>query len=431
MTTGAAARAQQIIADGFPVGPRMHPCVCGAGRHAHSGKNATGGAKDTGCRRYRPDVAWELAYKAVDAQATRLGKSLREYDRQERVKHYKNAPRKPGEWSIGASDTTTCPKKIEYRNKPPEGFVPDWEDGREALMGKMIHDQTTEALKALYPWRLYGLKVTIKGLDRQSELDWFDPLTGDLTDLKTAGDYKWDSLGDHGPDEDVWGQPFLYGLALEDMGYDVRTITLVYLHRAKGHDEPFTRPYDRAFAEKYRDQLLGYAQALDLGIPLEKTEPGPSHSELCRRCFARSDCWNLVPAAAAGRSPESYTILGPTPADEDIIWAISEKVRTSAERLAADKAEDQAKTLLEGIEAGRYGDFEGYEAWSPGGTDWKAWAETLATYYGLPEDERPDLDTLGIPQKRRRPYVKFGKVRKATLDRERREAAALDKEKAS
>ena len=61
--------------------------------------------------------------------------------------------------------------------------------------------------------------------------------------------------------------------------------------------------------------------------------------------------------------------------------------------------------------------------WTGGATtpNWKAYADTLAAYYDLPEDERPPLDTIPEPQPRRYTYVKWGKVRKATLEREARE----------
>ena len=61
-TPGTLRRAQQIIADGLPIGPRMYPCVCREGLHAHAGKAHTGACKASGCKRYRADRAWRLAY---------------------------------------------------------------------------------------------------------------------------------------------------------------------------------------------------------------------------------------------------------------------------------------------------------------------------------------------------------------------------------
>jgi len=424
-------KAQEIIAAGLEIGPRMEPCTCGHGRHTHKGTgrrpapNCTGACAtpECPCGRYRESAAYQLAVAALEAQETTLAKALHQADRLARAAHYKDNPREPGQWSIGASDTTTCPRKIWYRNTPPEGFKPDFEPSNEARIGAMVHDKVTEAMRSLYPWRLYGLKVTIAGLDRQSELDWFDPIVGMLDDLKTAGDYKWEKWRDHGPTDDEWGQVALYALALEDMGYTVRTLRLLLLHRAKGISEPHVRPYDRAFAEKYRDLLTGYAFALDSGLELPRSEPGPSHSELCRRCFARTHCWNLVEADKAGRSPESYTVLGPKPEDEVIEWSIEEKLRLAKVRLEAKQAEDEAAALLEGLEPGRYGRVELARQWGGGGVDHAAWAERLANYYSLPEDQRPDINALDVPEKPRHSYLKPKRVRKAILDKEAKEAA--------
>lgn len=400
----------------------MHPCVCKAGRHAHSGPGHTGGCPDTKCRRYRADLAWDLAYRALDAQQVDLGRALREADREARAKHYKDNPREPGQWSIGASDTSTCPKKIEYRNRPPEGMVRAPEDSREALMGTMIHDGVTERMRALYPWRDFGGKVTIPGLDRESEFDSYDPIIGELEDYKTAGDWRWDQVGDHGPEEDVWEQAMLYALALISAGRMVKTVKITYIKRANGHDESFVRPYDEHMAKAALDRLLGYATALDLGIELPKTGKGPSLDPLCRRCFAREDCWNTEAAQIAGRSPESYTILGAEPDDPTIVWAIEKKIEASRLTSEAKNAADEAKVLLEGVTPGRYADYEGYITGGGSPPDWKAHAGLLATYYDLPEDERPPLASIPEPQPRKYTYIRWGRVRKATLAKEAKAA---------
>lgn len=420
-------RAQQIVTEGLPIGPRMHPCVCRAGRHAHSGKEHTGGCKATGCRRYRTDTAYELAYKALDAQATKFGHSLRQADDLEREQHYKQRPRVDGEWSIGASDTGTCPKKIEYRNSPPDDLIRAPEDKREARAGTMLHDQITARMKRLYPWREYGGLVRIPGLDRDSEFDSYDPVTGEVEDYKTAGDWKWDQIGDHGPDETTWEQVMLYGLAIEATGRVVRTVRLSYYKRANGHDESFVRDYDPVMAKAALDRLLGYATALDLGHPLPKTGTGPTSDIMCKRCFARIHCWNMDVAEAVGRSPESVTILGVSPEDEDIAWAVAEKVEAAAARLAAKKREDNTKELLIGVEPGRYGDYEGYSRGGNNGPNWEEYAARLVEFYDLPEEQRPAVEDIPPPADRRYTYIAWGRVRKATLEREKRERAALDR----
>lgn len=410
----------------MPIGPRLHPCVCKAGRHAHSGVKHTGGCKATGCRKYRPDHAWDLVYRALDAQATKLGHSLRDADRLEREAHYTKNPRQPGHWSIGASDTGTCPKKIEYRNVPPADFVPAPEDSREARMGTMIHREATRQLRALYPWREFNGKVVIPGLDRESEFDWYDPVVLELGDIKTAGDYKWDSLGDHGPDEETWEQVMLYGLAVEATGRRVETVRLDYLKRANGHDETYVRPYDSVMAKRALDRLLGYATNLDLGIELPKIGTGPTNDWRCKRCFARIHCWNMDAAEALRRSPESVTILGAEPEDETVVWAIEERVAAAAAKREAEAAYKQSGTLLDGVPPGRYGEFEGYEKGGGTGPDWEEYAARLTEAYELPEEQRPPVEEIPPPRNRTYRYVMWGKVRKATLDREKKDRAALE-----
>lgn len=421
-------QARKILDEGIPFGPRLHPCVCGEGRHAHAGPNSTGACKPTGCKRFRADQAWELAYKAYDAQQMSLGDALRAADRIEGAKRRKERPVLPGTWRIGVSDTDTCPKAIWYRNKPPADLVLAWEDKREATVGTIIHEGAEARMRLVYPWREFEQWVTVPGLDRESRFDWYDPITCEAGDTKTAGDWRWDKLAADGPDEDTWGKVQLYGLALEEMGKPVKTVRLDYLKRANGHDETFVRDYDRATAIFYRDRLVGYATALDLGLDLPRTGEGPDRDPLCKRCPFRNHCWDIPAAQAHGRSPYSWTMLGPDPEEQAISWAIQSMVEAKAEEKAAKDKVEQVKDLLGGIEPGRYGEFEGYT--KPGGTapDYKSYAERLADFYGLPEDQRPALDAIPGPAPRKYTYVQWGRVRKATLEREAKKArlAAAD-----
>lgn len=426
-------QAAKIVAEGLPIGPRMFPCVCGAGKHAHSGVAGIGRCEETECRRYRADRVWSAVYDALDADALTLGASLREYDMRERAKHYRLAPRGEGEWSIGASDTSTCPKKIEYRNKPPEGFEPAPEDNREARIGTIIHTEITRQVKALYPWRLFDHRVRIAGLDRDSALDMYDPITGVLTDFKTAGDWRWEQLAADGPEWSTWEQVLLYALAMIEEGYRVETVRLVYVKRCNGHDETFEMAFNRKAAEAARDRLLGYATALDLGQELPKTGTGPSTDALCRRCFARNDCWNIPKAERLGRSPENVTVLGEHPEDEEIVWAIRQRTVAAKVRLAAEKAEDEAKALVDGIPTGRFGpngEWESYEQQRAGTPNYKASFEQVVTYLDMPDGMRPAAENVVAVKNRGTTVHKVGPVRKAVLERERKARAALDKAEA-
>lgn len=409
----------------LPIGPRLYPCVCGHGRHAHAGSTNTGGCKATGCKRYRADQVWELAYSAVDAGAASLGQTLRAGNRMLGEAHRRKNPVLSGQWRISVGDLDSCPRAIQYRNKPPADLVLAWEDKREALMGQIIHDGVEAIMRALYPWREFEQSVPIPGLERESRLDYYDEVIATLGDIKTAGDWRWDKIGDEGPPEDTWDKVYLYALAKREQGFPVETVRLDYLKRCNGHDESFERPYDEQRARDAQDRLLGYAQALDMDWDLPKTRSGPTTDPLCRRCPFRNHCWNIQPAEKAGRSPESYTALGPDPEEQAIAWAISEKVDAAAERLAAEKVEKDRKVLLEGIEPGRYGDFEGYVKGATGNPDHKTHAAVLADELRKPADQQRPPEEIPLPRHASSLSVTWSRVRKATLAREKKEAAAL------
>lgn len=425
--------ARKIITEGLEVGPQAQPCVCGAPRHQHGGSAMTGKCEATSCRRYRLDPVWALVYAALDSDGVGIGQAIADADNAERERHYRRNPRKPGQWSIGASDTQTCPRKIQYRNAPPPDLVPASEDSREARIGTMIHNDTTRQLKVLYPWRLFDMKVTVAGLDRESALDMFDPITGVVTDVKTAGDWRWDRLGDDGPDWTTWEQVLIYALALMEMGYLVTEVRLAYIKRCNGHDENFSMDWDAeaiAAAEAARDRLIGYATALDLGVDLPKTGTGPSTDALCRRCFARNDCWNIPLAEQLGRSPENVTILGTHPEDAEIAHAIETKVEASKARLAAEKVEDERKALVDGIEPGRYGpdgEFEAYTRRTGNTPLYKAAFEQVLDYLELPDGMRPSKDVVAVPRSRPNTIVVVGRTRKAVLDAEAKAERAAAK----
>lgn len=265
------------------IGPRLDPCVCGAPRHEHRGRTRQGGHAN-GCRRYRLDPAYPLAWAAHLADSRSLYRDALDYDNLQRAGR---PPRAEGEWSLGPSDVTTCPRAIWYRNLPPDDLVTNPTDKHAAVIGGIIHDGYQRAQQELYPWRLFERYVEVPGLDREGRYDSFDPITGVLTDIKTAGDWVWDHLAADGPDEDVWEQPQLYGLALTRLGYTVRTVRLVYVERKSGYDEPYERPYDEQAALAALDRLVGYATALDNGEVLPRSRSGPSTDPICRRyCFA-------------------------------------------------------------------------------------------------------------------------------------------------
>lgn len=393
-----------------PHGPRPETCMCGAPRWEHTGKSFSGKCLRTECQRYRRDVVDVLVEKALTASVMTFGDELREFERRERAKRTRRAE---GTLGIGPSDTTSCPRKIEYRERPPADFVPDPEDKRPARIGGMIHRDWQNVSQALYSWRLHEFNVQIPGLDtKNSRVDRYDPVTAVLDDGKTAGNWAWDHLGDEGPDEDVWEQVQIYGLALNRMGLPVRTVRLVYIKRENGHDEIFTRPYDEAVAMRALDRLLGYAATLDAGGHLPRTRSGPSTDGLCRGCFARSHCWNLPRAKELRRSGESLTVLGEDVDPVEVEFFAAGVYAAEREKAAADLRRKEGLALLEGIAPGPYGAFEVGEGgrWMP---DPKKRIAQLEGLFDEPDGKRPALAELPEPPKRRDRWTTVKPVRAA------------------
>lgn len=446
-------RAARIVAAGIPYGPRANPCVCSCGQHAHSGKQATGRCQgsvwmagtieDCTCSRYRPDPAWELAYRAVDTQFMKLGHQIRAADELERKAHSKSNPYTAGEWRLGPSDAATCRRAIWYKNMPPAGLKLDPSDGREARIGTIIHEGVVKRLQALYPWQMFEQKVKVRGLDRPGKYDRFDPVVCEVEDFKTAGDWAWDQVDDYGPFEGAWAQGFLYGLALHEAGQEVRTIRLTYLKRCNGHDQTFVEDFDVERAERYRQELLAIATALDIvhaemerslaenpkaaydpGEALPRDRSGPSTDKICARCPFRSHCWNLKQAEDLGRSGESLTMLGATPEDEAIAEALQQNVEAKELYRDAEKAKDETATWFDGLEPGRYGDFRLEMSQDYGSKpQYKQHVDEL--HQRILAGEPIDPETLEIPKGPEKRYLQAKRMQKAVLAKEKRERDRL------
>lgn len=427
-------QARLLIESGaIPFGPRTEPCVCGCGRHGHSGSTnggrCTGSVRDADgnltclkkCARYREDLVYKLAAGALDTQATSLGTSLRLADQKDRDQHRKANPRMPGEWSLGPSDAGACPRSIWYKNLPPESLVRAPSDHREARLGGLIHKEAVNALRSLYPWQEFEQPVTINGLDRAGKYDRYDEIVGECEDLKTAGDWRWDDVEDNGVSMDVWKQVALYALALIESGRPVKTLKITYLKRCNGHDMTFTRLFDLEFAEAARQELLGIAAMLDLaaieadgwdpdehggeeydpGDLLPRTRSGPGLDKLCDRCPFRIHCWKMDEAEVLGRSPQSLVELGREPDEPAVVWAIEENVKAKALFNEAKKLKESTGVLVEGLDPRRYG--EGGKVkiatqWFGGGPNYKAYAERLMANAQLPPEQQLDPAAIPVPQ---------------------------------
>ena len=266
-----------------------------------------------------------------------------------------------GQFGVGPSDLSACQKAVEFRERPPEGYEPVPIDKAAAILGVIIHEGASDAREALYPWRQFRVPVNVPGLDRPGEADEVDALIGRVTDYKTAGTYKWDRVGQHGPPDGEWKQVLGYAFGLNDAGYTITEVELLYINRETGKWESHKRPYDEAEAVRAVSELHALMDALEAGDPLPRQRGddvllGPTVNTLCARfCPAVKACWGLdeVPE---GRTPEGWMLVR-----DDDDGAISATLATYDEARAIEKAakerKDYARTLLTGLEPGTYGEF--------------------------------------------------------------------------
>lgn len=406
------ARHDEILADEHPVlGPFPHMCVCGAPRWEHQGALNTGKHKPAvgdpnGCKRWAEDKIEAAAWRAIEAFDRKLVRDYRHWESE-------NSEREPlleGQLRVRPSDTSTCKRQVWYRNFTPEGLVRDPVDQRAAAIGTMIHDAVTKSQTALYPWLLAEQRVKIPGLDREGRYDLFDPITGMLIDIKSAGRYKWDKIGDDGPDEDTWDQGFIYGLALSRAGFEVRVIRLWYVNRESGSEEFFDRPYDEAVAvaalsrltsligvlEDYRDAVADGDDQYALTLIPER-EGRRIESFPCSYCPFRSHCWDVKAATAHGRSPESWTMLGPSPEDKAIETVLVEYDDARRQESEGKNRKSDAKALLDGIEHGTYGDMI-LSSTAGSSANMRAYQDALREAWNTPEGFRPDFDSIPVPK---------------------------------
>lgn len=309
------------------------------------------------------------------------------------------------------SDVGGCGRSVWYRESPPDGYVPEPVDNRRATLGTVIHKAAQDAREVRYPWRRYEMTVQIPGLARPGRIDEYDPVLGEVTDDKTAGSGKWTWIGTEGPNAEAWGQVNIYAYALHEMGWPVRTVRIIAINRDTGEEEHFRRPVDLAAGLAALDELLLLATLLELGIVPQRDGVGPG-SFPCSWCPARSHCWDIPAAVAAGRSPESWTLLGAEPSDAAIAWAAERVWEAAKTKNAAGKAKDVAEKLLEGVRPGTYGGFE-VRRRSRKMPDYKAGHGQVVGLYPLPDGERPAVEAIAEPPQRRDEWIEVKPVRAA------------------
>ncbi len=358
---------------------------CGVPQFAHDDQEAGHG--------HELSAAWLLAEQALGAADRQVMDDV--------VEHLNAQYRPSGKSGPSPSDAGACRRQLWYRDHGhtlPD-YTPNTEiDERRAALGSLVHRAAQEAGEARYPWRRYEMPIQIPGLERGGRIDCYDPVLGEVTDDQTAGRAKWQMFGDDGPTEAKWEQAAIYGYALAMQDMPVRTLRIIAINRDTGVEEHFHREFDPAFGLAALDKLLEVATVLEAGVMPPRDGFGPKHW-MCEWCPALAHCWNVDAATKAGRSPESYTLLGPEPEDPSIVWAGRQALEAAAERLKWEKREKRAKALLQGLKARRYGadredgGIEITDSWNTS-YGYKEAYETLRALYALPEAQRPPVAEL-------------------------------------
>lgn len=383
------------LADAGPVDPELVPCgVCGEPPLVHDDVEAG--------HNWAPSEARVLADRAIAAAEAPLMGDI--------VAHLDDQHVPSGKTGPSPSDAGACRRALWYRDRPPADYTPRTIDARRAAIGTLIHQAGARARAGRYPWRMYELQVDVPGLVRAGRVDEYDPVLGRVIDWKSAGERKWDIIGDDGPTPDQWAQVRIYGYALDAGGYPVRELQIITVNRDTGEEEEFLEAYDPQRALAALDDLIEVGLMIDGGVLPPRDGYGPADWR-CQWCPALNHCWNVDAAKAAERSPESYTLLGAIPEDPSIVWAGLELIRLSAERLALEKSEDRAKALLQGIKPGKYGadradgGIEIADKWNTGRSYKEAFEKLLACYV-LPEEQRPAVEELAeVPTTRSKSTV--------------------------
>lgn len=260
--------------------------------------------------------------------------------------------RAEGKYGVGPSDVSSCRKQIEYRENPPEDYVPDPVDKGAAYVGTMIHEGLAGVRRLLYPWCEIEREIHVPGLDTPGHADVWDPIAMRVEDDKSAGEWVWERLRE-GAREDDFDQAMLYGLGLEEEGLEVLTVRVNYIRRADGDVEQFERPYERTHALRVLNGLHAILDDLVDGRELPRDREGPTNDPICARyCPAVRHCWQ-VDTVPRGRTPEGWLLARDEP-EIAAALVMYDNAKLLPEK-EAKAAKERAKVLVRGVEPGRYG----------------------------------------------------------------------------
>ncbi len=393
------------------------PCVCKAPRLEHAGPTHAGGTASTGCVRYREDQLLGMVARAHAARDHGFADTMRVYDRISRTKATRKAP---GEVSVRPSDVYGCRHQVQLRENPPEDLYRSETDKRAAWMGGIIHDELGRRRKLAYPWRMFEQPVRLPGSDREYRYDEYDPLTATLYEYKTAGDWRWEKVGEGLPgwDKKWLAQGMVYARSLREQGWPVDRVVIVVLRRENGEDEEFGYDYDEAVAVEALDWIADVALHIENDLELPRDELGPETSIMCAKlCEFRDYCWSIPQAEATGHTPESLTFLLTSPEEAEIVAQLDELVTLAESRLHIERQEKALKAKLKNLLIRPYG---GEFLPVPGGTsstDYTSWAEEVRLWAALPPWVR--AEQMPEPKTRKSRYYRWKRERLAVKERRR------------
>jgi hypothetical protein len=410
-----AAETQAALARGEeppPLDPDAAVCCCKLPRDAHGGSGHRGSAKNpqTGerlCLRYRADQLEVEARRAYASLTSTYADDLRAFERLEAAAHVRGKARRGDGTSVRPSDLGTCRRKVSARILQPEGLHTNITDGRPRRQGSVVHRDRRSIVAALYPWRQTEVPFRLPGLPNTFFADEYDPVTGDVFETKTAGQWQWDRTNEHGAAEHWIDQALLGAFGLEQAGRPVGRVRIVVVQRADGHDLEFPITWDDHARAAARD-AIGRLLALQVAVVqqrqmLPRDRTGPSTDPICARyCEFRDWCWNLPRARELGVSGESLDVLGEQPADEQILWALQQVYERRGARKAAQAAEDEARSWLTGRTPAVYTAADGFDyvlaAGAAGRPQYSKWREEVLAEAEKPEHLRRPPGDIPVPK---------------------------------
>lgn len=209
--------------------------------------------------------------------------------------------------ALSLSGLGRCTRRAAYAlaGTPPSDQHPVREQ-RAANLGTILHDTMVPALAAQLG-ATFELPVLLKaaGLVLPGRYDVYDLDHADLIDLKSVGEHRLSTVRRFGVFREHRVQGMAYALALYQAGLPVRTVTFLYVDRARGDHETISLAFTRANALKVLDRVaeLKFASANPDEAVRDpdgrRKRIGPGWSFECDDCPFLRRCWG--PDAVPGK----------------------------------------------------------------------------------------------------------------------------------